>query len=291
MIAITRGDSSSTIFSGVEIKRVNYDDHSSLVEALQGQDALIITMGVLAPRDQQTKLIEAAAAAKVAWILPNEFGNDNTNPILLRDVPINASKTQYRDQIERLGVSSWVGICCNFWYDYSLSRGNFSIDVKNGTATLWDDGKTRANTSTLPQVGRAVTSLLSLKVLPDNEQDTSLCLIHYKNKFAYIASFCLSQHEMLDSIMRVTKTTEQDWKISYRPVEEVYKEGIELFQKGDFKGMIGGMYGRNFFKDNAGNYELTKGPDNEKLGLPKEDLDHFTKIAVDAVEKGDISAF
>ncbi|CAO3666494.1 unnamed protein product [Umbelopsis ramanniana] len=282
--AITRAGSNSTVPSGVEVKRVDYDDQSSLVEALQGQDALIITMGVMAPQDQQTKLIEAAAAAKVAWIIPNEFGNDNANPILLKDIPVNAGKTQYREQIEKLGVSSWVGICCNFWYDYSLSRGSFSIDIKNRTATLWDDGKTRASISTLPQVGRAVASLLSLKVLPDNEQDSSPTLSNYKNKFAYIASFCLSQRDMLDSILRVTNATEQDWKIEYRPVEEVYAEGMELFQKGDFRGMIGVLYGRNFFKDNAGNYELTKGLDNEKLGLPKEDLDEFTKIAVESAQ-------
>jgi hypothetical protein len=90
--------------------------------------------------------------------------------------------------------------------------------------------------------------LLSLKVLPDNEQDTSPCLSNYKNKFVYIASFCLSQHEMLDSVMRVTSTAEKDWKISYRPVEEVYTEVMEMFQKGDFRGLIGVLYGRNFLK-------------------------------------------
>jgi hypothetical protein len=52
------------------------------VEVLQGQEALIITMGIMASSDQQTRLIEAAAAAKVAWILPNEYGSDNANQTL-----------------------------------------------------------------------------------------------------------------------------------------------------------------------------------------------------------------
>ncbi|CAF1690831.1 unnamed protein product, partial [Adineta ricciae] len=63
--AITREDSTNKLPSGVEIKKVNYDDPSSLVEALKGQEVLIITMAVTAPPDQQTKLIEAAAAANV----------------------------------------------------------------------------------------------------------------------------------------------------------------------------------------------------------------------------------
>ncbi|KAG2175443.1 hypothetical protein INT43_001090 [Umbelopsis isabellina] len=282
--AITRVDSTSTFPSGIEIKRVDYDDQMSLVEALQGQEVLIITLGIFAAPDQQTKLIRAAAAAKVPWVIPNEFGNDNANPALLKDIPVNAGKTQYREEIERLGVSSWLGICCNFWYDYSLSRGNFAIDIKNRTVTLWDDGNTRINTSTLPQIGQAIAKLLSLKVLPDDKEDTSPCLSNYKNKFIYISSFCVSQREMLDSLKRVTNTAEQDWKVTSRPVQEVYNEGLELFQKGDFAGMIGVLYGRNFFKDNAGNYELTKGLDNEKLSLPKEDLDQYTKLAVEAAD-------
>ncbi|KAG2172717.1 hypothetical protein INT43_000064 [Umbelopsis isabellina] len=287
--AITRADSTTELPSGVEVKRVDYNDQSSLIEALQGQEVLIITLSVFAPPDQQTKLIQAAAAAKVAWVIPNEFGSDNANEAQAKDVPINAAKSQYREQIEQLGVSAWLGICCNFWYVYSLSRGNFAIDIKNRTATLWDDGNTRANTSTLQQVGRAIASLLSLKVLPDNEEDTSPCLSNYKNKFVYISSFCVSQREILDSVMRVTNTTDQDWKINYRPVQEVYNEGIELLKNGDYKGLVGGLYGRNFFKDNVGNYELTKGLDNDKLGLPKEDLEEFTKVAVESVENGEVN--
>ncbi len=72
--AITRPDSTSKFPTGMEVKKVNYDDQSSLVEALQGQEVLIITMAVMAPEDQEAKLIEAAAAANVPWVLPNEYG-------------------------------------------------------------------------------------------------------------------------------------------------------------------------------------------------------------------------
>ncbi|KAI4197902.1 MAG: hypothetical protein LQ350_005661, partial [Teloschistes chrysophthalmus] len=91
--AITRQDSTAQIPSGLAVKKVDYDDHSALTSALRGQDALVITMGARAPPTQQTKLIEAAAAAEVPWILPNEFGNDNADETLRKDVMINAHKT------------------------------------------------------------------------------------------------------------------------------------------------------------------------------------------------------
>lgn len=284
--AITRTDSNSNLPSGVEVKRVDYNDQSSLVDALEGQEVLIITMGVGAPKDQQSKLIEAAATAKVPWILPNEFGNDNANVTMREDVVVNSSKTQYREHIEKLGVSSWIGICCGFWYEYSLGFGCYGINIMNRTATFYDDGNTRLNTSTFPQVGRGVASLLSLKVLPDNEHDTSPCLSSFRNRFVYTSSFCLNQREMLDSVMRVTNTTPQDWKVEYRPVEEVFKEGNEKLKNGDRSGLVAALYGRQFFKDNAGNFEMTKGLQNDILGLPKEDLDEFTQIAVTRAEKG-----
>ena len=81
--AITRADSTSKVPASVQVKKVNYDDQASLVEALQGQDALVITMGARAPEDQQTKLIEAAAAANVSWVMPNEYGCTGSPAIFL----------------------------------------------------------------------------------------------------------------------------------------------------------------------------------------------------------------
>ncbi|KAF2435115.1 putative oxidoreductase CipA [Tothia fuscella] len=284
--AITREDSTSKVPEGVEIKRIKYEDQSSIVEALKGQEVLIITMSVMAPPEQQRKLIEAAAAANVPWVLPNEFGNDNANVEMRNDVIINSSKTQYRDQIEKLGVSSWIGFACNFWYEYSLGGGHYGIDIKNRKATFYDDGKTRLNTTTFAQVGRGVAGLLNLKVLPDSEDDKSPCLSNFKNKFVYVSSFCVNQEEMLESIKRVTNTADKDWQIEYRPISEVFQEGLEKFKSGDRMGMIAVLYGRNFFKDDAGNYEKTKGLQNDVFKLPKEDLDEATKIAVQRAEEG-----
>lgn len=72
--AITREDSTSIFPEGVETKKVNYDSNESIAAGLKGQDALIITISVRAPQENVTKLIEAAAAADVKWVIPNEWG-------------------------------------------------------------------------------------------------------------------------------------------------------------------------------------------------------------------------
>ena len=73
--AITRADSKSQMQNGVKVARVNYDDQNSLVEALKGQDALVVTMKT-GQIEQQSKLIDAAAEAKVPWIMPNQYCPD-----------------------------------------------------------------------------------------------------------------------------------------------------------------------------------------------------------------------
>lgn len=45
------------------------------------------------------------------------------------------AKKPYRDLIEALGVSSWIGVVNNPWFDYCLPPGFFEIDVKKRTAT------------------------------------------------------------------------------------------------------------------------------------------------------------
>jgi hypothetical protein len=271
----------------VEVKKVNYDDQSSLVEALQGQEVLIITMAVTAPRDQETKLIEAAAAANVPWVLPNVWGCDLTNAELAKDILIAEGQIKTRNHIEKLGKSSWIATVCSFWYEFSLAGQpeRYGFDFNNRTVTFFDDGNTRINTSTWPQCGRAVANLLSLKVLPDDENDRSPYLANFRNNLVYISSFNVSQRDMLDSVMRVTGTSEKDWKVDHEDVKERYKNGTEEFRKGNMAGFAKLLYSRVFFPDGSGDYETTKGLHNDILGLPKEDLDEYTKIAVQMAEQ------
>ena len=286
--AITRAGSTNKIPEGVHVKTVDYDDQTSLVEALKGQDALIITMGVTAPPGQGAKLIEAAAKANVPWVIPNEFGGDSTNEQVGREVFLGPPKKAERDLIEKLGKSSWIGIACGFWYEFSLGGGRerFGFDFKNRTVTFFDDGTRHITTSTWPQTGRSVANLLGLKILPNDKDDKNPCLSNFRNNFVYVSSFTINQKEMLDSILRVTGASPNDWKVTHVPVQEVYQEGMKQLQAGNQLGFAQLLYSRFFYPDSYGNLELTKGLDNDKLGLPKDDLDEYTKTAIHLAESG-----
>lgn len=76
MTAITRTDSINKLPEGVVAAHVDYSNDETLVDALKGQQVLIITMSVMAPPDTHSKLVEAAAKAGVSYIIPNMWGFD-----------------------------------------------------------------------------------------------------------------------------------------------------------------------------------------------------------------------
>jgi len=278
--ALTRANANTTLPASVTAVPVNYDDPSTIVAALKGQDVLIITLSVMAPEDTQSKLLHAAAEAGVPWVLPNAWGTDTDNPGLCRDIPSFARNPAALKQIVELGVSSYVSVATGFWYEWSLAmKPAFGFDFEQKEVTFFDEGETKMTISTWPQVGRAVAALLSLPVKPEGG-DQEKCLEHFKNKPAYIASFTLSQKDMLDSVLRVTGAKLEDWKVSKESTQERYTKGLEAMKTGDRIGFVKMMYTRVFYPDDSGNFEKTRGLSNELLGLPKEDLDEATKAAI-----------
>lgn len=282
--ALTREGSKNTIPAGVHsIQKIDYSNPSTIVEALKGQDVLLYSLAVKATNEAEV-LNKAAADAGVKWVLPNEFGSASKNPQYNQDIMLGVAKEKLRKNIEELGVSSWIGVATGFWYEYSLSMGlpAFGIDIKNRTATFFDDGTQQINTSTWPQVGRGVANLLALKVLPDDENDKSPHLSQFKNDFVFISSFKISQQDMLDSIIRVTGTTREDWKITNEPVKERFEAARAKLQTGDRTAFGIVLYSRTFFPDGAG---LHPRNDGAVLSLPQEDLDERSAVAVKMVEE------
>ena len=285
--AITRTDSKSSMPEGATVKKVNYDDKASLVDALKGQDVLIITMAVTAPPETQDKLVDAAAEAGVPWIMPNEYSSDPTNESLQKDILLGNGRVKVRQHIEELGVSSWIGFACSFWYEYSLAAApsTYGFDFANKAVTFYGEGNTKINTSTWDQCGRAAAALLSLKVLPNDADDKAPMLSKFKNDHMYISSFLVSQRDMFDSVLRVSGDSEKDWTISHEDVKERYKAGVEQMKGGDRNGFAKVLYARVFFPGD-GDYESKRGLHNDALGLPKEDFDEATKRGVDLAAKG-----
>jgi hypothetical protein len=141
---------------------------------------------------------------------------------------------------------------------------------------LFDEGETKISTSTWPQVGRTVAALLSLPI----KAADGACLDNFRDQVVYADSFTVSQRDMLESAWRVTGTTEKDWTITKESSKERYAEGVKVMQQGDQSGFVKMLYTRVFFEDGSGNFE-SKGTLNGLLGLPKEDIDEATKVAIE----------
>jgi hypothetical protein len=186
-----------------------------------------------------------------------------------------------RKLLEELGKSSYIALVTGFWYEYSLSfPNNYGFDFANRTVKFYGDGETKISTSTWPQVGRAVASLLSLPIKPEGSNKEA-CLENLKNKVVYINSFTISQKDMFASALRLTGTKEEDWKITNEPAQEVFSTGLKQLKEGKREGFAKVLYSRIFFPDGCGNFEHSKGTLNSMLSLPKEDIDEATKIAIE----------
>ncbi|KAA8647043.1 hypothetical protein EYZ11_005284 [Aspergillus tanneri] len=289
--AITR-PSSTKMPAGVHVARVDYgsDNDSALVEVLRSQQVLLITMNVMAPPDTIVKLIRAAAKARVPYIQPNWYGHEAANDSLCADSMLTANRDRVINEIQRLGVSAYLFLVCNFWYEFSLGGGpdRFGFDFTKRTFTIFDDGEIPINTTTWPQCGRAVAKLLCLKELPEDENDTSPTLSQFANKSVYISSFRLTQKEMFESVKRVTGTTDANWTVTRDSVQERFREGQEGMKVHNWKAFTKMLYSRMFFNNGDGDYESKRGLDNAVLELPVEELDKATKEGIRMSESGEV---
>ena len=219
--------------------------------------------------------------------MPNAYGSDILNKTLAEEDLYGAGCLQRIAEIESLGVSKWIAMTCGFWYEWSLAMPlGFAVDIKNKKATFFDDGKTKVNVSTWRQCGRALAGLLSLKELPEDENDKTPTVSQWGNRPLYISSFRISQRDMLDSVEKLTGTADREWDIEYVPSGERYKNGLEELKAGNRTGFAKAMYTRIFFPNGDGDFGSSRGLANSLIGLPEDSLEEATKRVVEMVESG-----
>ncbi|KAH7397397.1 hypothetical protein BKA66DRAFT_454283 [Pyrenochaeta sp. MPI-SDFR-AT-0127] len=288
---LTRTSSTATFPFNVNltVAEVDYSSESSIIDALRGNEFLIITLNARTPPTLHSSIVNAAAKAGVQYIMPNyyAYGIGSRAGGLSSD-PILGSFSNFIGDVKNVGDDSvsYVALVCGFWYEFSLALGEqwLGFVIKNRTVTMYDEGTRKINTSTWEQCGKAVAGLLSLPA--SKQKNKGPTVQDWKNEGLYISSFLISQRDILNSLHRVLGTRDEDWKISYERVEERYKHGLEEMQSGNRLGFAKAMYARLFFPSGEGDYETGHVLDNEKLGLPKESLDAATKRALDLVETG-----
>lgn len=289
---------------GVVKAVVDYDDHKSLVAALIGQDFLIMTLSVRAPRDLSGKLAAAAAEAGIKWVMPNAYGPNPHNGAMYDGMGFGQMFRGLMASLHTLDLNPIV-LSCGFWYEFSLAGGliRYGFDIANRKFTRFDQGDVKFYTSTLPQCGRAAAALLSLPLLPEDatKKDAVTLSTYIDPQPAYIKSFHVDQNDMFASLKRVTGTTDADWTVTTESSHARWANASKVMQSGGGLNLDGvtpmsmheafgmTMYSRLFFPGGDG---LTdKDLANGALGLPEEDLDEWTKEAVRIVESGELASY
>ncbi|KAF7187996.1 Bifunctional pinoresinol-lariciresinol reductase 1 [Pseudocercospora fuligena] len=288
--AITRPESTNKLPNVHTIKKVDQSNHAEFVDALKGQDVLILTLPAGNQRDAQTTIVDAAVEAGVKYIMPNEWGVDCSNESLANDVLIGAAAKRVRDYIKEKGQGKthFIACTCSFWYEYSLAgtEARYGFDFGEKKVVFFDDGNTKITTSTWPQTGRAVAKLFALPILPKDENDKSLTLSQFHDDALIIKSFTVSQRDMFDSVLRVTGDKESDWKIIHEDAKERFERSVDIMEKGNIVGFAMRLYTRVFYKNGGG--DLSDKVVNKELGLPEEDLDEYTKKAIEMAKEDNI---
>lgn len=124
-----------------------------------------------------------------------------------------------------------------------------------------------------------MAALLSLPVNPEGPNQEA-ALMNFKNEVVYLSSFTVSQKDMLESVIRVTGTTEFDWTITKEPAQTRYSDGMKEIREGKHSGFAK-MCTRVFFPDGCGSFENKKPKLNDLLHLPVNNIDEATVVAVE----------
>ena len=93
---------------------------------------------------------------------------------------------------------------------------------------------------------------------------------------------------MFASVLRVTGTKEEDWEVKTEGSRDRWLSGQEEMKKGNQMGFARQLYSRVFYPTGEANYEADGLLDNEALGLPRDDMDEFTRIAMEKAKRNEI---
>jgi hypothetical protein len=121
--------------------------------------------------------------------------------------------------------------------------------------------------TTLPQLGRGIAKVLTLP--------TETIESDYANRYVYLSSFRFTQPQVFQEILKATGTVERDWEIEHAVADDILRDGQEQLARGEMGG-ISKLIAAMHFKEGDNSARVQ----NERLGLPKEDLQTVIKDAL-----------
>jgi hypothetical protein len=237
----------------------------SLKEAFKGQD-VVISLVAGAVLGDQNKLIDAAIAAGVQRFLPSEFGSDTADPRLIAAVPISQAKAGTVDYLKsKERELSWTSVITGPFFDWGFAIGFHGFNAANKTANIWDDGKATFSATNLHTVALAVIRALEKPELT-------------KNQYVYVSGIDTTQNEIL---VAAEKVTGAKWTVSHGTTKELSAGGNAKIAKGDYSGIIDLLQAVTFGAEEELGYLKKAKEWNEKLGLPKDDLEKSIRAGLE----------
>lgn len=214
---LTRKSSTHSFPSSVHAIPVDYDSLDSLTNALEGQDAVVSTLGAAALEKQQVLLVEAAAKAGVKRFIPSEFGADTLNEKAAA-IPVFKNKLAVHDALKKEAVSggmTYTIICTGPFLDWCIMVG-LIMNLKEKSITLFDGGNRVFSTTTLPTIGKAVVGVLK------HPEET-------KDRAVYVQETAITLKEL--ATMGKKATGPDGWKETVVPVAQVLEEAWAELKK------------------------------------------------------------
>ncbi|EIM90015.1 NAD-P-binding protein [Stereum hirsutum FP-91666 SS1] len=174
IVLLTRTPKPSLTARGVDVRTVDYMDHSSLVSALQGVHTVIWTISAHFPDEQyksEVALLEAAKEAGAKRFAPSEYAGKSNE-----GVELYAAKIKVWEACQASGLECTRLICGVFLNTMvtgtpknqtealgGLKPWNFLVAIPAGTADIPGDGKTPVPFTSTQDAGRFVAGSLDLE--------------------------------------------------------------------------------------------------------------------------------
>ncbi|KAG8839136.1 hypothetical protein FRC18_000523 [Serendipita sp. 400] len=220
--ALVRSTSNYTVPPSLDSNRIrvlkeDFTDHSALVAALSGHDAVVLAIPFgLDLLSASQAVINAAIEAGIKRVIPSEFESDES-PLTQ---PLYGNKQAVRELVKEAaneGKITYTLIRNGIWFDVGFQIA-LGFDAANKSVTLYDEGDRKFHTTTVPSVCRAIVSILAN---PTN----------FVNTVVHIHDFFVTQQDILAVVERVT---ESKFTVTNVDMEVLGKTSLEALMRGEF---------------------------------------------------------
>ncbi|KAI9736307.1 MAG: hypothetical protein M1834_001193 [Cirrosporium novae-zelandiae] len=250
---LKRASSTGTIPASVKSIVVDYNSLDSLKNALQGQDAVVSTVGTPAFEGQKL-IIDAAIAANVKRFIPSEFGSDTKLPSNQK-LPVFGGKVQVQRYLEdkaRTSSITYTYVVNGAFLDWGLRVG-FVLAPAAQKAEIYDGGDQLFSASRLSTVGKAVVGVL------EHPDETV-------NRAVYVNDIATSQNKLLEISKKLTPG--KAWQVTQADTAKLTAESDAALAKGDINDGVFYNYIRRAIwgAGHGGHFQKL---DNKLLGIPE----------------------